>query len=385
MTLTFADLFSGCGGFSVGFHQDPSFAPSLAADSWEAAGQNYQANLSGAEFLAADLSNENEKRVIAARLRGECDVLLGGPPCQGFSTLGKRRDDDARSTLVDHFADLARRIAPKIILLENVRGITSKAHPRGGTFADALMAQLKQGRSGYTVSADFINTQTFGMAQTRVRWLMVAIRKNLRASKYGHELFWRTLNDRRPQALSVLRDAIGDLSELPTDKDVFTISDARGERTIYNHRAMNHSAELKRRLAHVPPGGGLLDVPRDLLTPHLRKMIDGHYGSGGHVKNIYGRLEWGKPSGTIVAGMDKITCGRFVHPDQDRLLTPRECARLQSFPDWFRFVGGLVTQYYLIGNAVPPALSMAAARGVLEVLNESEEDQPTSGRRASAN
>ena len=141
---------------------------------------------------------------------------------------------------------------------------------------------------------------------------------------------------------------------------------------IFNHRALAHSDQLLRRFAHVPPGGGLLDVPRRLLTPHLRKMIDGHYGNGGHIKNIYGRLEWGKPAGTVVAGIDKITCGRFLHPDADRLLTPRECARLQSFPDSFRFHGSMVKCYYLIGNAVPPKFSEVFASAIHKGLTAAD-------------
>src|SRR5262249_19902508 len=105
---------------------------------------------------------------------------------------------------------------------------------------------------------------------------------------------------------------------------------------------------------------------------HLKRMKRGAYGSGGHVKNIYGRLEWDKPAGTVVAGIDKITCGRFIHPNANRLLTPRECARLQSFPDDFVFFGSAVTQYYLIGNAVPPNVSTAIMLAACAVLRNIE-------------
>ena len=118
-----------------------------------------------------------------------------------------------------------------------------------------------------------------------------------------------------------------------------------------------HGTELLRKLKYVKPNGGLMDVPRKLLNNHLRNMIDGTYGSGGFVKNIYGRLDWKKPTGTVVAGIRKITCGRFIHPDYDRLLTPRECARLQEFDDDYLFHGSLTDQYTLIGNAVPPKFS----------------------------
>jgi DNA (cytosine-5)-methyltransferase 1 len=168
---------------------------------------------------------------------------------------------------------------------------------------------------------------------------------------------------------AVLRDVIGNLPKVAVREgaDVLELEDGS---LIYNHKSMKHSKQLEIRFSHVPKDGGLLDVPVELLTNHLRKIVNGEYGSGGFAKNIYGRMNWNKPSGTIVAGMDKITVGRFVHPDENRLLTPRECARIQSFPDDFIFTGGMVSQYYQIGNAVPPKISRIFANIFSEILVE---------------
>ena len=127
--------------------------------------------------------------------------------------------------------------------------------------------------------------------------------------------------------------------------------------TIYNHYAFEYEAKTLSRIKAVPKNGGLQDIPDKLLSNHLIKMKHGGYGSGGFVKNLYGRLDWEKPSGTVVAGIKKITCGRFFHPTDSRLLTVREAARLQSFPDDYRFLGSLVDQYTVVGNAVPPKFS----------------------------
>lgn len=371
MSYIFADLFSGCGGLSYGFHDRRKFKMLLAVDAWKSAQEIYSKNFPGISFECYDLSMQKNQRSVVARLKNRCDLLLGGPPCQGFSTLGKRRDNDARSTLVDVFADIAMKISPKLIILENVRGITSKRHPKGAAYSQVLIQALSR---HYCVDARVVDCREFGLAQTRVRWILVAVRRNLQDAGELVDEFWKLFNSKRNRPNLTLRDAIGDLPQIQSGEGANEIIIRRGgrTRTIFNHKAMNHSAELLARLAHVPPGGGLLDVPLQLLNTHLKKMRKGHYGNGGHVKNIYGRLEWNKPAGTVVAGIDKITCGRFVHPEIDRLLTPRECARLQSFPDTFTFTGSAVTQYYLIGNAVPPNISLALAFASEHILQKAK-------------
>lgn len=358
---TVTDVFSGCGGFSLGFSQDSGFDVRYAIDSWDKALETIELNKPTIKTVQSDLSIPESLDEIADRIDGS-DILIGGPPCQGFSTLGKRRDGDKRSSLVDVFAELVNRVRPKIALVENVRGIQSKKHPEFGTYANALQQGLQNGADGgYFTSSKLLNAVQFGVPQNRVRWFMLAVRADLLSGQDALDRFWGFLDETAAQGPVTLRDAIGDLPRLSSGEE--KKSDSEGK-VLHNHRAMRHSEALTRRLSAIPPLGGLPDVPRELLTPHLRRMLDGGYGSGGHVKNIYGRMDWDAPSGTIVAGIDKITCGRFVHPEQDRLLSPRECARIQTFPDQYRFVGGQVAQYYQIGNAVPPKLSHAIARAL---------------------
>lgn len=376
--MTFADLFSGCGGLSHGFYHNSEFHGLLAVDSWSAARRVFADNHPKMAFEERDLHSPDEVQAVVGQLEGRCDVLLGGPPCQGFSTLGKRRDGDRRSSLVDVFLEIAKRIAPRVVLIENVKGIASKRHSLGHTYAEHVEQTLSSsdGWPAYRTSSRLIDMQEFGLAQTRTRWFLVGVRDDVPHSDVLLQAILDGVDRRRTDDRPTLADAIGDLPHLEAGggDEVSILNEDSGPRVIYNHRAMNHSARLVERLRHVPPGGGLLNVPANLLTPHLRRMIAGKYGSGGHVKNIYGRMEWDKPSGTIVAGMDKITCGRFVHPVGDRLLTPRECARIQSFPDDFRFRGGMVQQYYLIGNAVPPILSRIFAESIAEAFRTSKDE-----------
>ena len=369
MKLRTADLFSGCGGFSEGLSAVKGFSVEYAVDFWKPAGEIYKLNHKDVRFEFLDLAERANIEHVVETLSGNFDVLVGGPPCQGFSTLGKRRDGDARSTLVDIFAEIAVRSQPLIIIMENVRGIASKKHPSGGSFLESFCQKLRcpeyDGLSGYSIAHCELLATNFGMAQTRRRLFTIAIRKDVPSSESLLKEIWSRVESSQTKSHATLREA---LSGLEFDPPIFGTVNASDSAEINAHLAMNHSARLKERFSHIPAGGGLLDVPRHLLTPHLQKMVSGHYGSGGHVKNIYGRLLWDKPCGTIVAGMDKITCGRYVHPVSNRLLTPRECARIQSFSDEFKLIGGQVSRYYAVGNAVPPQLAQILGKAIEKIF-----------------
>ena len=367
MTIGVANFLQVVVAFSSGFHTDGRYQVMAAIDNWEAAKRVYSENFPDTGYWIFDLSDSSSRNRVIRELKRQLRLGDWGASCQGFSTLGKRRDGDDRSTLVDCFVDAVKKIKPKFVLVENVKGIESKSHPSGGTYADRLRDRLAVGRTAgsYDFTSMVINCLDYEIAQTRVRWIGFGVRRDLQDRTDIMRGFYNSLARKKGNVTRSLRDAIGDLPSVGPGQEY---KHSQNEVPIFNHRSMNHGPDLIERFSHVPPGGGLFDVPEDLLTPHLRKMKQGAYGSGGHVKNIYGRMDWEKPSGTIVAGIDKITCGRFVHPVENRLLTPRECARIQSFPDDFVFQGSLVTQYYLIGNAVPPRLSQVLASALSETI-----------------
>ncbi|WP_243078881.1 DNA cytosine methyltransferase [Pantoea sp. MQR6] len=356
--ITYVDLFSGCGGLSWGFYNSPDFKGLLASDVWKEAKKNYDLNHKDVDFYVKDFSDPSDTQSIINLVKDKCDIVIGGPPCQGFSTLGKRELNCEKSILVDSFLDAAIAINPRFIIMENVKAIRSKKHPDGGHFIDVINNKLTQ--AGFAYETIILNALDFGLGQTRERFFLFACKVD--ESELLAE-YLDAIAAQKVDSFSTLYELIGDLPKVGPGEEYV---DKNG--VIFNHKAMKHGEKLVERFEHVPKNGGLLDVPRHLLTDHLINMIDGKYGSGGHAKNIYGRMDWNAPSGTIVAGMDKITAGRFLHPVEHRLLTPRECARIQSFPDSFVFEGSLVTQYYLIGNAVPPVFSEVLSKAYKQVF-----------------
>ena len=356
--ITYIDLFSGCGGLSWGFYKSSYFKGLLATDIWKEAKRNYDLNHEGIDFKLSDFSLEEDRDEIISQFKGRCDLVIGGPPCQGFSTLGKRELDCKKSILVDAFLDTAIKINPRFIIMENVKAIRSKKHPNGGFFIDAIERIFN--KSEYVYKTVILNSLDFGLGQTRQRFFLFACKSN---EEPLLSEFINAIDSHKKNTHTTLYDLIGDLPSVGPGEEFID-----KKLKIFNHKSLNHSDKLVERFKHVPVGGGLLNVPKNLLTEHLIKMVEGEYGSGGHAKNIYGRMSWELPSGTIVAGMDKITVGRFVHPVENRLLTPRECARIQSFPDEFIFYGSLVTQYYLIGNAVPPLFSEIFSKSYIKVF-----------------
>jgi DNA (cytosine-5)-methyltransferase 1 len=364
----FADLFAGCGGLSYGFVKSEKFKHVVATDMWQQAKETYEFNFKNSKYILGDLRNENDISRIVAHLGNDLDLLIGGPPCKGFSTLNNAKIHSQHNTLVDQYLNIVELITPKIFLMENVRGFQSKRHPSGITYPEHVKNRIGNFNHPYFLSEFLINACDYGVAQNRIRYFMIGISCMFDPDNRLSSVFANELKARIDPNKIVLRDAIFDLPQVKVREgsDEMTTS---GGKKIHNHKSMNHSKKLEERLKHVSKHGGLLDVPYELLTSHLRKVIDGGYGSGGFMKNIYGRMDWNSPSGTIVAGMDKITVGRFVHPEENRLLTPRECARIQSFPDEFRFLGGMVNQYYQIGNAVPPKISELLCSIFCEILN----------------
>ncbi|NFK79388.1 DNA cytosine methyltransferase [Clostridium botulinum] len=368
MSYRFADLFCGCGGMSLGLI-NAGFEDIIAADYWEVAKKNYLSyhRLSNTNFHQTNMFVEEERKELQQSIiDSNIDLLVGGPPCQGFSTLGKREEKDSRNTLVEAYLHMAISIKPKMLIMENVPAIQSMKHSSGKRYPEYAKELL--GTHGYYAETVFIEGSQVGLAQTRKRLFLIAVNKD-----YVVEInnFTKVLSDtikklQPATACATLRDAIGDLPHLQSGEgsDEYFIGDS----VIYNHCVFKYEPNTLERIKAVPTNGGLQDIPDELLSNHLKKMKSGGYGSGGFVKNLYGRLNWDLPSGTVVAGIKKITCGRFFHPKDDRLLTVREAARLQSFPDDYKFLGSFTDQYTIVGNAVPPKFSEFVGKVLIDIF-----------------
>lgn len=367
-TLKFADVFCGAGGLSIGLVES-GMRDIISCDFWDVAKENYTSysKLSESRFYQINMHDKKQrKELIDAINSNQIDVLAGGPPCQGFSTLGKRENKDKRNELVDAYLDVVKKTKTKVIIMENVPAMQSMVHESGEKYPEYVVNFLN--KQGYYATRIFIEGKMVNLSQTRKRLFIIAFKKShfKKIDDYERELSKIIDKNIIRSEYKTVKESIGDLPRLKSNegKEIIEIN----EKKIYNHRAFKYNKKIIDRISKVPKNGGLQDIPNEFLSNHLIKMKQGKYGSGGFVKNLYGRLDWNKPSGTIVAGIKKVTAGRFFHPVDNRLLTVREAARLQSFPDDYLFKGSMNDQYTLVGNAVPPKFGELIGKTIIEFV-----------------
>lgn len=343
---TFVDLFCGCGGLSLGFVQ-AGFRPLLGVDVDSAALATYRANIY-AETWHGYIEDFVERLEVGEVRLERVDVVIGGPPCQGFSPLGRMSVSPARrekhksmNQLWRYFMKVVERLSPCVFVTENVPEFR-----RSGEFA----AYLKAGEAlGYRMVHAVLSADLYGVPQRRRRLFCIGTRS-------GQPLLPPPTGER-----TTVRDAIGHLSPVPTGENW--------------HVGRNPTPLSIERYKCIPPGGNRFDLVavRPDIAPQcwLRKKT----GS----TDVFGRLEWDGVAATIRTEFYKPEKGRYLHPEQHRPITHREAACLQSFPDSFVFVGSKVEVARQIGEAVPPKLAYEVARAVLWVLSSYSEEQCLGG------
>lgn len=341
------DLFAGVGGMSEGFRQagfDIAFAVEFDKDIANA----YQLNHKKTDVYAEDICQID---VAALHLKHpHIDVIIGGPPCQGFSQKGKRLSlDDPRNYLFQQYVRFVKEFAPKYFVLENVPNIITTSN---GYFKDQIIEAFKQ--LGYQVKYGILTATDFGVPQDRRRAVFIGqLGKNtieFPQPNGKHTTIKEAIYD-LPFIVSGEGDEISHYDKLPTTEYQ---REMRGNcNVLHNHVATKHSDLALERLALIPKGAG-----KEVLPPEHR------------TKSIYSgtwcRLLEDGIAATITTRFDTPSSGRFTHPILDRCLTTREAARIQSFPDDFVFYGTKTTQMKEVGNAVPPLLAKAIA---LEIIN----------------
>lgn len=329
------DAFCGAGGMSLGF-QWAGFRSAFAFDVDDNAIATFNANLGGGHV--ADVRSPLTRAGICAAVGERRYVLVGGPPCQGFSQQRRGENEDPRNNLVLEYAALIRELPnrPAAVVLENVTYINS---PRGRDILERYCRELEA--LEYEVRHFELNSAEFGVPQLRRRRIVMARRKN------------------QPGALS-LPQAVGN-GNWPTVGEVLSGLPRPSELTnIPNHSVSSEGEANRRRIGYVDMGRGRLAIPADLQLP-CHSTYDGHL-------DVYGRLDWFGQARTITGGFDSFTRGEFGHPFYNRSITHREAARLQGFPDDFRFFGNKAAVRRQIGNAVPPPLGHALALSCLSAL-----------------
>lgn len=343
------DLFAGCGGISAGFQRSGLFQPVAAIEQDPYAAATYAANFGEDHIVCGD---------IAEWVTGdlpEADVVVGGPPCQGFSNLGAKREDDDRNDLWEHYVDALVKIQPQVFLLENVDRFL-KTHQ-----FESLRRVVKHGRlRPYRIDFDVVRATDFGSAQLRKRAIVIGTHRDLDRVEVPRtrlpENKWRTLR----QALNKVPAFVAeDHVDLPERESVVKFGrEMQGYyRTNELHVTRYYSPLSKKRFDAIPPGGNRQSLPPDLQAPCWRKHTSGSL-------DVMGRLRWDKPSVTIRTEFYKPEKGRYLHPDEDRALTPYEAALLQGFPDGFRWWGPKYEICRQIGNAVPVELATALAKHI---------------------
>lgn len=353
---TCLDLFCGCGGLSKGMEL-AGFEIIGGIDFNEPAIETYQHNFPKAKALCRNLMEMDDSEIKKTFPVSEIDAIVGGPPCQGFSSANRWADEevkDPRNRLFFQFVKFVDLFKPKLVLIENVPGILTK----DGGYAARRIDGIFSSR-GYHVSNRILNAAMFGVPQRRLRNFFVM-------STFASFDF----DCIRPKAhCPTVREAIEELYELmanpegtairfpkPPDTPYRKYLRAR-DWTTFNHDVRFPAEKVQRRISFVPQGGNWRDVPPELWP---RKRNNRH-------SSAFKRLREDDVSVTIDTGNNH---SNYFHPRFNRLPTVREAARIQSFPDSFRFFGNRSEQYRQVGNAVPPLLAKAIADKLVEVLNE---------------
>lgn len=332
------DLFSGAGGLTQGFVATGKFKPVFAVENERVFAQTYAEN-----FGDHIESRPIEKIVDDETVKGiRADVVIGGPPCQGFSNLAQNRPDDPRRELWQYFMDVVESSNCRVFLIENVPNLLSSLE------GEAIMRRATN--LGFHLATGILMASNFGVPQNRKRAFMLG-------SKRGAILLPRGNGKRM-----TVREAFRGIPLYPT---VHTFVQNGVVRTRDLHIARNPTELSRKRYALIPPGGNRFDLQR--LAPELTPKCWIRKTQGG--TDLYGRLEWDSPARcTIRTEFYKPEKGRYLHPDQDRPITHWEAARLQTFPDDFKWCGTKIEIAIQIGNAVPPKLGEAIAWHIVEHL-----------------
>jgi DNA (cytosine-5)-methyltransferase 1 len=381
MNATFIDLFCGCGGFSLGLER-AGFEGLAAIDFNREAIEAFKANFKIPHILERDLTAFSPSDLQALIGTDSVDLIVGGPPCQGFSTArqvdganhGERLKEDPRRHLYKEYLKFVAHFRPKVFVMENVLGIQSAS---GGIYFSKVQAEARA--LGYRVHAQVEECKKLGVPQKRRRQLFIGTREDL-------PLYFKPKLERADRApdYPTLWDAIGDLpllkageGEESRDYDVvrrekmpltdrsskylFDVLEVRKATKLTAHRARPHSDRDLRDFELLREGENSAEAMRrgvEFEFPYDKSSF----------KDRYTRQHRNKLCSTIVAHLSKDGL-MFIHPTQNRSLTPREAARVQSFPDWFQFPIARTHQFRVIGNAVPPLVGEAIGNAVQEYMS----------------
>lgn len=323
MKYNLLDLFAGAGGMTLGFFQN-GFKIVETIEIWKPAIEtyNYNFNLS---VLPSDITNSYLRKEIENKFKNKIDVIIGGFPCQGFSMAGKRSKSDPRNQLYNYTIDVIKKVRPYYFVLENVKGILSFRESDGELVVEKIKNKLR--RINYYVNFILVDSSNFGVPQKRERVFFIG--SNIKNKKKVDECIELIKNHK--ERIVTVYDAISDLENCDENVEI-------------NHIFSKHSEEMIEKIKKTPMGKSV-----------MRNFSD-----------AFRRLYYDRPSTTVKENHG----GVHIHPIRNRVLTPRELARLQSFPDNFLFKSNKANILKQIGNAVPPKLAFEISKITKKVFYE---------------
>lgn len=381
------DLFCGTGGFSKGFENTGQFEVVHGIDVLPVAVETFEANHPGAAAIAGDIRKVRRGEVAAATnlKRGEVDVIIGGPPCQGFSSLRPFRsstEDDPRNSLFEEFASYVNYFRPRVLVMENVVGLATY---EGGATIERIVETFDD--LGYDTDWRILNAANYGVPQRRERLVLLGVERGGRVAfpTATHATTGKTIGHRirnRMHVVAQSNDTLFDTDDARSLTPAVTVREAiddlpvvlSGETSDHYDKPPRNDFQRDRRR----------NVEEELQlhtsTRHSEKMLEIIRHSGDNISAIpkhlissgfsscYSRLRGDEPSVTVTVNFVHPASNKCIHPDLDRALTPREGARLQSYDDDFVFRGSRAQIVKQIGNAVPPLLGTAIATSVAQTL-----------------
>lgn len=334
---TFVDLFTGAGGLYRGF-KEAGLDPLFSVEIWKPAIDTLKRNYPDIKLYEGDIRELDSNQINTLMEGRKCDVLVGGPPCQGFSTIGKRLEKDPRNELVFEFIRVVNMVRPKFFIMENVKGLLSA---NKGVMRDLLIREFKD--IGYeNTIARTLCAIDYGVPQKRQRVFFFGVRDDV---KLDERIDFPTKTGENKTVGDAIMDLMGKENQIP------------------NHIPMKHNATVIKRIHCIPEGGGIPKegLPDDVAYGSRSDYVNNKLKNFSHV---YKRLDRKKWATTMVPGHNAFP----LHPVADRSLTVREAARIQTFPDDVIFCGSRQEQCIQVGNAVPVKLAEELARNVVKYL-----------------
>ncbi len=353
MEYKILDLFCGAGGMSYGMHQNPHFKTVVSLDINEKLAITFKKNMPEVDLVIGDIQDSKIKeKIIKLSHKKGVNMIIGGPPCQGYSLKGKKLGlEDPRNFLFIEYLKLVEQLQPEVFVIENVKALLSTSK---GWFKNQIISTIE--KLGYKVDVGVLKASNYGVPQTRERTVFICCKDK--------KILLPLPTVDKPVTV---REAIEDLAYLESNEGEFEQDYCKlptskyqrlmrkGSKKLYNHKASNHAQIAIEKLKLIPPEKGKECLPKEL---HGKQIFD----------STWGRLVWDEPSPTIDTRFDASSNGRNNHPFLNRAITPREAARLQSFDDKFIFYGTKVSIRTQIGNAVPPLMAKAIADTIYEQL-----------------